>query len=418
MEEKLRNLSQNIAANTGAEHKPKKHNLEEETPWEDKAPEEEHQEDAEELQDKIDDQNAEESHNEPEEEVSDYTPEPEEPEEPHDEHHEESEKPEEEPSEQSADENPATDREATPIEVTEVKEEEKEPEETPEEEKKEPEAEEKPAEEPKEEHHEEEHHSEAKILTMETEDDEPKESPTRMKKYSPEVEAALSRLNSEEVAVDLNSEPLSTEPKKKHHGGRIFLFILFVIAVAAVALCVLVEQGIIDNPLNLLNKKSAPASSVVEPEKPAPEKELTDEKLIAEVDALFAEVRKNPSNYYIFKKSYQKTSDNEFVYYDVAEPSETAEKFSESTPTDCAGGPEGTDCTTVAEPVTNCAGSNLTTEEGATTNCVTAIEAITAENYKNYPHFRYVFQKTEFGLYEFLERSRIANEEALNNVEK
>ena len=96
--------------------------------------------------------------------------------------------------------------------------------------------------------------SSAKILTMDT-DEEPKESPTRTKKYSPEVEAALDRLNSEDAAVDLNTEPLSTEPKKKSHAGHIFLFILFVLAIAAVALCVLVEQKIIDNPFPDLFKK-------------------------------------------------------------------------------------------------------------------------------------------------------------------
>ena len=99
---------------------------------------------------------------------------------------------------------------------------------------------------------------------MDTEE-EPQESPTRTKKYSPEVEAALNRLNTEDASVDL-SEPLSTEPKKKGHGAHIFLFILFLLAVAAVTLCILVEQKIIDNPFpNIFNKpessQTAPADT-------------------------------------------------------------------------------------------------------------------------------------------------------------
>lgn len=97
--------------------------------------------------------------------------------------------------------------------------------------------------------------SSAKILTMDT--DEPQESPARTQKYSPEVEAALNRLNSEDASVDLSTEPLSTEPKKQSHAGRIFLVFLLILALAATAVCILVEQNIIDNPLNLINKKDS-----------------------------------------------------------------------------------------------------------------------------------------------------------------
>ena len=87
--------------------------------------------------------------------------------------------------------------------------------------------------------------------------DEPQESPARTQKYSPEVEAALNRLNSEDASVDLSTEPLSTEPKKQSHAGRIFLVFLLILALAATAVCILVEENIIENPLNLINKKDS-----------------------------------------------------------------------------------------------------------------------------------------------------------------
>ena len=241
MEEKLRNLSQNIENNTGENaHKP------------DENPPEEREESAEptSASDREDTpveekhENHEEHHDEETpwegEEASDYTPEPEEkPEEP-------KEEPEEEPEEDVQDDSGKA-RPETVSRNSHENFEESEPRDDGSERtgSKDERFGDKAAEEPK-------------ILTMDSDDDdEPKESPTRTKKYSPEVEAALNRLNAEDAAVDL-SEPLSTEPKKKHHGAHIFLFILFLLAVAAVTLCILVEQKIIDNPFpNIFNKQES-----------------------------------------------------------------------------------------------------------------------------------------------------------------
>ena len=251
MEEKLRNLSQNIAANTGDEHKPKHRNPEEEAPKEEESHEEPHeesqpQENAEELQEKLDEQNEQEEHSEPEEEVSDYTPEPED-------------QPEEKSNDSASGEDDASrggsgghdrpgDGERSDGLAAEPRDDGSEERAST---KASPTASEQNSK------------DEAKILTMDTED-EPQESPTRTKKYSPEVEAALDRLNAEDAAVDL-SEPLSTEPKKKGHGAQIFLFILFLLAIAAVTLCILVEQKIIDNPFpNIFNKTESSQTTTVD----------------------------------------------------------------------------------------------------------------------------------------------------------
>lgn len=109
----------------------------------------------------------------------------------------------------------------------------------------------------------------AAILTMNEEHPEPENPSDRATKYSPEVEAALSRINSEDSSVDL-SEPLSTEPRKKHHNiGRIFLFILFVVALAVGIICILVEQKIIDNPFpNLFKKETSEVQPADDTPKP------------------------------------------------------------------------------------------------------------------------------------------------------
>ena len=88
-------------------------------------------------------------------------------------------------------------------------------------------------------------------------------------KYSPEVEAALSRLHDDEPAdvepeaeADL-PEPLSTEPKKKSRAGLVFLLILFFLALAAVTLCILVEKDVIKNPFPDLFGKKSGSSQIV-----------------------------------------------------------------------------------------------------------------------------------------------------------
>lgn len=342
MEEKLRNLSQNIENNTGDNaHKPEEN------------PPEEREESAEptSASDREDapvegkeekDNNREEETPWEEEEVSDYTPEPESEPEPEPEEHEEESEPEPEEHEEES--------ELKPEDVSE------------------PEKEEEPEPEPE----------GPKILTMTEE--EPKESPTRTKKYSPEVEAALNRLNAEEPSVDFDSEPLSTEPKKRHHAGRIFLAFLLVLAIAAAVVCVLVEQKVIDNPLNWFTKKE---SSKVEPA-PAPEPAseptaLTDETLITAVDALLAK-QITTDNYYVFARTYQKDADGEHIYYDVAE-----------TPAiDCATTVEQTDCADAAK--------------------------ITADNYKDFPQYRYSFKKTDFDVYEFEERAPFGSSEVIKEV--
>lgn len=320
MEEKLRNLSQNIENNTGANaHKP------EETPPEEHHKEEHHDEPREE-----------ERH---EEEISDYTPEPEE--------QSESDKPDE--SDDS--------REAIK-EDSQISEEDHEGEQSSD-------------------------SSSAKILSM-TEEDEPQESPTRMKKYSPEVEAALNRLNSEESSIDYNTEPLSTEPKKKHHGGQIFLAFLLILAIAAATLCILVEQNIIDNPLNLISGKKS-ESSQQEPAKPSEQPvaptttepvELTNSTLIAAIDAIF-EKNVKTDNYYVFSRTFQTLSGKDYIYYDVAEA-----------------------------PAVDCA--------EAVTDCV--IAKITADDYEKYPAYRYTFVATDFEVYEFQDRAPLESAKTVQEV--
>ncbi|MBR2587190.1 hypothetical protein IKE71_02330 [Candidatus Saccharibacteria bacterium] len=214
------------------------------------------------------------------------------------------------------------------------------------------------------------------------------ESPTRAKKYSPEVEAALSRLNSEDINVDSNAEPLSTEPKKTSHAGRVVLIVLFALALAAVVLCVLVERGIIENPLNLFAKKSASSAIVLPSYEETP---LTDEELIAEIDKLFTTVYDGEEgNYYIFSRTHKKTDDHEFIQYSVAVPS--------------------------APIVLNGA------LDSSAQSSVTTAQTVTAENFEDFPHFLYVFEKTEAGYYEFLEKTPIddaeVKEKRLNNLEK
>ena len=129
-----------------------------------------------------------------------------------------------------------------------------------------------------------------------TEEDEPQESPTRTKKYSPEVEAALNRLNAEETSVNFDAEPLSTEPKKKHHGSHIFLAFLLIIAIAAVTICVLVEQKIIDNPLNLFSKKESSTSQEVQPsQKSEPSSKEIDEATKKAIEDLEDNTKTNES---------------------------------------------------------------------------------------------------------------------------
>ncbi len=380
MEEKLRNLSQNIANNTGpreaenheAPEEPQDTDINEENrPAEENHEEhhdegehnEEHHEDSpvEELQENLDEQNEDEEREESESEVSDYTPEPEEndkqieerheSEESHEEGNHEEKHEEEKLEEQDVPVEKADDSKAEPIEIN---------------------------------------HEEPMILSMDEETEQPV---SNTPKYSPEVEAALSRLNAEEESGDY-TEPLSTEPaKKRHHGFRNFLIILFILAVAAVLVCVLVEQNIIDNPFPNLFKKSPETSEQTPTEKkaePSAEIPLTDEKLLAEVDKLFVELHKDIPTFYVVSKTYQKIGEDEYIYYNSAEPS--------------------TD-------VTNCI--NSITDGEDTTNCKTAVSSdvtITAENFQNYSQYRYVFKKTEFGLYEFQEKHPVVESKETNDL--
>ncbi len=228
--------------------------------------------------------------------------------------------------------------------------------------------------------------SSAKILSM-TEENEPQESPTRTKKYSPEVEAALNRLNSEETAVNFNAEPLSTEPKKQHHGGRIFLSFLLILAIAAAALCVLVEQKIIDNPLNLFDKKESTSEITEQPtQQPTTQRTtepvaLTDSALIKTIDALF-EKHVATDNYYVFSRTSRALNGKNYIYYDVAET-----------------------------PAVDCGASE---DSDAVTDCIVA--KVTADNYQNYPAFRYTFVKIDFDVYEFQERASLESSKTVDNV--
>ena len=274
MEEKLRNLSQNIANNTGPREADEPENNRENERFSD---EETNNRGGDERIDTIEQSDATKDENdlreEIDEEVSDYAPEP----------VEDFDGPEEE---SVVEEEPADDGSVEEHESTQEVDERYEdgPEEPIAESDEAPETEPKSEDLQAEEHQEEavdeksvekheDHHEEqpvkAVILTMES-DDEPKESSTRTQKYSPEVEAALSRLGSDEESSADISEPLSTEPHKKHHGTQIFLFILFILALAAICTCILVEQGIIENPFPSLFVKDEPV--VVEPE-PEPEPE-------------------------------------------------------------------------------------------------------------------------------------------------
>ena len=147
MEEKLRNLSQNIANNTGEEHQPKHHHPEDDAPKEEEHHEEEPREE----------EPREEEHHE--EEISDYTPEPE-----SEEHQDDSEKARPE----TVSRNPHEDFEES-----------------------EPRDDGSERTGSKDERFGDEATEEPKILTMDTEE-EPQESPTRTKKYSPEVIETLS----------------------------------------------------------------------------------------------------------------------------------------------------------------------------------------------------------------------------------
>lgn len=234
MEDKLRNLSQNIANNTGPREAE-----EPETRDDDRISDEE-------LRDTSSDDGNERIDADYEEQPADEPQaEPEEPEEYHDDNTFDGEVPVDDGAEEVAvDFKPVDEQEEfsdqTPERQIEVNEEptETEPETRPEE--TEP--------------------AKAAILTMEEEHPEPEHTT----KYSPEVEAALSRISSEDSSVDI-PEPLSTEPHKKHHDvGRVFLFILFVLALAIGIICILVEQKIIDNPFPNLFKKET--SEVQPPE--------------------------------------------------------------------------------------------------------------------------------------------------------
>ena len=222
---------------------------------------------------------------------------------------------------------------------------------------------------------------------MNEEEEEPQESPTRTKKYSPEVEAALNRLNSEETAVNFNAEPLSTEPKKQHHGGRIFLSFLLILAIAAAALCVLVEQKIIDNPLNLFDKKESTSEITEQPtQQPTTQRTtepvaLTDSALIKTIDALF-EKHVATDNYYVFSRTSRALNGKNYIYYDVAET-----------------------------PAVDCGASE---DSDAVTDCIVA--KVTADNYQNYPAFRYTFVKIDFDVYEFQERASLESSKTVDNV--
>ena len=244
MEDKLRNLSQNIANNTGQREAEEKDG-QEMNHYEDDAPRE--VEDTQ-YDDHVDD------------EPSDNTDTYEEPVE--DEPSSDEPAPEETEPETEDEENGTVPITFDSIEEPEDVEQPEEPTDSPEAEPEAP-AEEGPVTEP------EPAPTEAAILTMNDGEAEPTEPTSRTKKYSPEVEAALSRLNNNDNADDL-PEQLSTEPRSKnHHAGHILLFILFVLALAAVSLCILVEQKIIDNPFPNLFGKSEPASEV-QPSKSEP----------------------------------------------------------------------------------------------------------------------------------------------------
>ena len=248
MEEKLRNLSQNIANNTGPREAKEEvdRDFDQSPENDDVSPETQNDEpiDSFENHDSSEESNEDRPYDESmDEDASDYTPEPEGTEEPEPESDNEEdgavainfdspEEPEPEPE-------PKEESEHQDEDLDEQKE---EPSET------DTELEEHPA------------PTEAAILSMHDEGDS-EETPARTQKYSPEVEAALSRLPEEESSDEV-PEQLSTEPRKKHHAGPIFLFILFVLALAAVSLCILVEQNIIDNPFPNLFKKSEPTSEV------------------------------------------------------------------------------------------------------------------------------------------------------------
>ncbi|MBR3319460.1 hypothetical protein IKG06_03065 [Candidatus Saccharibacteria bacterium] len=253
MEEKLRNLSQNIANNTG----PREANEPQERD-EDRISDEE-------LRDTPNDEGNERIDADFVEEDAEETPI--EPNEGDEEYHENEERHEE--NDAHEDETPA-DEESEPVAINFNPVEEQEevddytPDPTPEDtseqhddEYEQAEAEEEYEEEPEEQPKETEP-AKAAILTMNEDNPKLHESSNRTKKYSPEVEAALSRISNEEPSTDL-SEPLSTEPHKKHHDiGRILLFILFVLALAVGSICILVEQKIIDNPFpNLFKKESS-----------------------------------------------------------------------------------------------------------------------------------------------------------------
>ena len=201
---------------------------------------------------------------------------------------------------------------------------------------------------------------------------------------------------------DPTSAPISTEPEKKpRHGFRIFLLVLLVLALGVLALCYLVQADLIENPfpdlLPLTSSRTVPQTQT--PSKPSTsnttrEVPLTDESLISEIDALFAEAHSGGDNYYIFNKSYQNTGLFELVYYDVADG------FSADR---CA-----------MQVVENALiGPSVTSEsdEGEVDKCQGSVAvAVTESNYELFPMFRYTFKRNTSGNYEYYKTEELESQ--------
>jgi len=232
------------------------------------------------------------------------------------------------------------------------------------------------------------HEAKAAILTMnEEEADSGKHEKRRTRKYSPEVETALDRLNSEETQVEF-SEPLSTEPKEKRNGGRIIVAILLIFAVFAIILCVLVEQNLIDNPFLLFSKEpetsktdtGSQTSDVSEDET-----KLSDRTTISAIDRLFKQIHSD-GNFFIYDRTSQTIDGTSYVYYYVAEPDEE-----------------------YTSKLTNCG------EAEAETNCVDSVEIVNNKNYDSFPHYRYTFEKMDSGSYEFYKKEKIESTQTIED---
>ena len=141
-------------------------------------------------------------------------------------------------------------------------------------------------------------------------------------------------------------------------------------------LCILVEQKVIENPLDLISGKKPESSQTVETD--TAKAKLTDYTLINSVDALFVTVRDDEDdNYYIYDRTYQKIGGTDYIFYDVAEPADEDEELDETTADTC---------------------------EDGETDCTTETKTIDEDNYEDYPHYRYSFAKSASGDYEFREK--------------